>query len=480
MKSTFLICFLLSAGFLWGQGFLESGNNSLEGVAEGSIAFSDVNGDSYPDLLITGKNLSLEPVTKLYLNDSTGQFTEVSGTPFDAVCFSSVAFADVNGDNFPDLLITGRNQSFEHIAKLYMNDGTGQFSEVMGTPFEGIIEGAVAFSDVNGDTYPDLLLTGGNQFGQPVAKLYVNNGTGQFTENTNAPFVGVYFSSVAFADINHDTYPDVLITGQNSSSNPVMKLYTNNGTGNFTEMQGTSFGGIVKGSVAFSDVNGDTHTDLIFSGNNSEKVTELYTNDGLGHFTRMSGMPFEGVFESSIAVADVNGDDRKDLLISGSNSSINPVTKLYLSDSTGQFSEVWGTPFEDVSVSAVAFADINKDFLPDLIITGRNSSHIPITKLYVNDGTVSIKDHHQEIGKIHLYPNPVKNGKVKLNLNNIQSQSVQISLLDINGKEILQQQQGIIPGQQELSLDLPTLVNGMYFVQVEAGENRKVLRMLVD
>jgi hypothetical protein len=43
-------------------------------------------------------------------------------TPFDAVRYGSVAFADIDGDGDKDLLITGQNSSKEPIAKLYINN----------------------------------------------------------------------------------------------------------------------------------------------------------------------------------------------------------------------------------------------------------------------------------------------------------------------------------------------------------------------
>ena len=46
------------------------------------------------------------------------------------------------------------------IAKLYLNDGTGNFTEETGTPFEGVGDGSIAFSDVNGGCNSDVLIIG--------------------------------------------------------------------------------------------------------------------------------------------------------------------------------------------------------------------------------------------------------------------------------------------------------------------------------
>jgi FG-GAP repeat len=45
-------------------------------------------------------------------------FTQMPGTPFDGLYISSIAFSDVNGDGNDDVLITGQNSFGELIAKL--------------------------------------------------------------------------------------------------------------------------------------------------------------------------------------------------------------------------------------------------------------------------------------------------------------------------------------------------------------------------
>ena len=68
---------------------------------------------------------------------SAQSFTELpQSPPFEPVGNSSVAFSDVNGDGYPDLLITGGNFTENPIAKLYINDGLGNFTEIIDTTFE--------------------------------------------------------------------------------------------------------------------------------------------------------------------------------------------------------------------------------------------------------------------------------------------------------------------------------------------------------
>lgn len=369
--------------------FSEVINTSLEPVRFSSIAFSDVNGDGNNDVLITGLNSSSEPISKLYTNDGNNNFTEILDTPFLGVRSSSVAFSDINGDGTKDVLITGRNPFGGPSSKLYTNDGLGNFTEVIPTPFEQVTESSIAFSDVNGDGDHDVLITGLTSSNEPISKLYINDGIGNFTEMMGIPFERVKASSIAFSDVNNDGNNDVLITGNNTFIEQISKLYTNDGMGNFTEVIDTPFDGIQAGSMAFSDINGDGIEDVLITGKNQSfaDISKLYINDGMGNFMEVIGTPFDGVRSSSVAFSDVNNDGNNDVFITGENSSDELISKLYINDGTGNFTEIIDTPFEGVSAGSIAFSDVNGDGADDLLITGRKSSDERISKLYINDGT---------------------------------------------------------------------------------------------
>lgn len=407
----------------------------FEPIEHGSLAFSDVDLDGDPDVVISGLINGFVESTKLYLNDGAGFFSEVLGVPFDGVSYSCTEFADVDSDGDPDLLIAGFNSSSE-ISKLYLNDGSGNFSEVIGTPFEAINSGSAAFSDIDGDSDQDLLLTGQTSFGR-ITKLYSNDGNGTFTEVIGTPFYAVSVSSVAFADVDFDNDPDLLITGETSTGRS-SKLYVNDGAGNFSEQTSSSLEAVSEGDIAFADVDGDLDLDLLITGSASSGFisrlysndgngiysevvsaqldpvshgsvafsdidgdldsdliiaglsnygfrTTLYVNNGNGEYDTVSGMPFDGVFASSVAFSDIDSDGDADVLISGSNYS-GRSTKLYSNDGNGNYSEVIGTPFEAVAHGSIAFSDVDGDADQDILLIGSTSSG-SIAKLYSNDGS---------------------------------------------------------------------------------------------
>ena len=254
MKSGLFFTFILFGKLLTAQSFTEVMNTPFEGTTGSSIAFADVDGDSDQDVLITGGSNSALRISKLYINDGEGNFMEMPETPFEDIISGSVAFADIDGDADQDILITGRDISDIDISKLYKNDGNGHFTEVLDIPFPGVSFSSIAFADVDGDNDQDVLISGRSNT-TLITKLYINDSAGNFTESLDNSFESAQFSSVAFSDIDGDEDQDLLVTGSNSFGY-FSKLYNNDGVGYFTEISNTPFENVGSGSIAFADIDG--------------------------------------------------------------------------------------------------------------------------------------------------------------------------------------------------------------------------------
>ncbi|MFM6209608.1 FG-GAP repeat domain-containing protein, partial [Planktothrix sp.] len=126
-----------------GPSFTEDTSVFLPGVAYSSVAWADYNGDGKQDFLLTGYNNSLGNISKLYKNTGSG-FTEDTSVSLPGVRYSSVAWADYNGDGKKDFLLTGYDNSGNYISKLYKNTGNG-FSEDTSVSLPGVYEGSVAW-----------------------------------------------------------------------------------------------------------------------------------------------------------------------------------------------------------------------------------------------------------------------------------------------------------------------------------------------
>ena len=409
-KITFLILTTCLLTQINAQSFVEITDTPFDGVNYASIAIADIDNDNDLDILIAGANNSGRSA-KLYTNE-LGVFTEIEGTFLDDIhSYSAVTFADIDNDGDQDLLVTALSNGFQEFTTLYTNDGEGNFNEIPSN-IGNVIQGGIAFADIDNDNDLDLLITGysesGNSGNLAVAKLYKNDGNGVFTEVIETPFDGVSNSSIAFADIDNDNDLDVLIIGWNNLSHKTAKLYTNDGSGAFVEVEGTPFEGAMQGSLAFADVDNDNDMDVFITGKaDFSNIAVLYINDGTGSFTEDTDTPFDGVFESSIAFADVDNDNDMDLMITGKNPLLKSI--MYINDGAGTFSEALDMPFDNVVRSAIAFADFDSDNDLDLLITGYSvETNGPNTTLYENTMTpVGLTE--IDLGlSFSIYPNPVQ------------------------------------------------------------------------
>ena len=137
-----------------------------------ALALEDVDGDGDRDALIgnAGQN-------RLYLNDGQGVFTDVTAThlPVDYDGSQALALEDVDGDGDRDALFGNETD----LSRLYLNDGTGYFTDVTATHLPGDNDPtfALALEDVDGDGDRDALI--GN-FQYPYGhwnRLYLNDGS---------------------------------------------------------------------------------------------------------------------------------------------------------------------------------------------------------------------------------------------------------------------------------------------------------------
>ena len=284
----------------------------------GKIAFADVDGDADQDLLITGRDGSPNYYAHFYLNDGSGNFTPDTTQPFEPSIGGNIEFADIDNDGDHDLFMTGYNNNNNLIfSKLYQNDGTGEFSEVTSTPFISEGGSASAFFDMDNDNDLDLILAGKNNNNQKKTTLYENDGAGNFTLVSNTPFENVSNAAIAIDDSDNDGDIDVLINGENEAFETICQLYLNDGTGAFNLLVGTPFIQTAVGTVDFADFDNDNDMDVLVSGSVAGQTfaAHIYENQGMNNFGLVDIL--ETVYLSSTALGDIDNDNDLDAIIIG-------------------------------------------------------------------------------------------------------------------------------------------------------------------
>jgi hypothetical protein len=287
-----------------------------------SVAVADVNGDGKPDIVVAN-NGDIATVDVLLGNgDGTFQTAVTYGT--GATYAYSVAVADVNGDGKPDILVAnwcsnGGCESGTVSVLLGNGDGTFQTAVTYGTG--GIYADSVAVADVNGDGKLDVVA--GN-YGSSDVDVLLGNGDGTFQTAVTYDSGGSNPYSGAVADVNGDGKPDILVANHGSSNVGVL---LGNGDGTFQTAVTYDSGGSSAQSVAVADVNGDGKPDIVAanycaSGENCNNGTAgVLLGNGDGTFQTAVTVGSGGSYPDSVAVADVNGDGKPDIVMANFGSS---------------------------------------------------------------------------------------------------------------------------------------------------------------
>jgi uncharacterized repeat protein (TIGR02543 family) len=149
-------------------------------------------------------------------------------------------------------------------------------------------------------------------------------------------------------------------------------------------------------AAAFADVDGDDDRDLAMSGADAASgiVTLLYGNNGDGDLDEEL-LPVAQRTQGSLGFGDANGDGGQDLVVTGYNGTDAVTAELYLNDGNGNFEKDSASSpnLTGVEYGATGFSDLDGDGYLDLVLIGdtdpaQGSALVtPTARLYDNDGS---------------------------------------------------------------------------------------------
>jgi len=356
---------VLLANHLNAQSFTEI-STSIEGFYNSSVSWGDYDNDGDLDILLIGTNKNPASFRKIYRNDDKKFF--VDRNPFsEEVLPSAIAWGDYDNDGDLDYLFTSAFNS-----TVFQNNN-GNFVDI-NAALLGNQSGSAAWGDYDNDGDLDILLTGDAAFGAFVTKVYRND-SGKFSD-IGANLIGVTLGSVAWGDYDNDSDLDVLLIGF-SSSGPVSKIYRNE-DGKFVEDNNVRLTGINHGTAAWGDYDQDGDLDILLAGTDES----IIYNNTAGNFVNIkAGLP--GVTAASAAWGDYDNDGDLDILLTGKDNAGSVTAKIY-QNSNNSFIDS-NIKLEGVSNGSVAWGDFDNDNDLDILLTGKDSASVPISKIYRND-----------------------------------------------------------------------------------------------
>jgi len=320
--------------------FINNGNNTFTetaaaagvndpGESHGAV-FVDIDNDGDFDLFNGQRGPS---GNRLYANNGNGTFTEVTASagilPADRRTIGVMAL-DIENDGDMDLFSSNWGVGNE----MYVNDGAGHFTvENRGvTAVDPDPNGTMSATaaDVDNDGDMDIFMGKRIDVAGDASKLYINNGSGFFTDQAAGRGVAYtgHANGAVFVDLDWDGDLDMLlaVTGVDRS-NPIIKLgvYRNQGNGTFvdeTNLHNIPYDGF---TLNAGDLDNDGDID-IFTYINSG-TGQIWLNNGTGHFTQQTNAGFSHVANDARAatLADIDNDGDLDVAFT----EINQPTSLY-------------------------------------------------------------------------------------------------------------------------------------------------------
>lgn len=226
----------------------------------------------------------------------------------------AIAVGDIDGDSFPDVVIA--NEGTE-LNLAYFGDGNGTFSAPINiSSIHQETTDAIDLADVDQDGDLDVVI--GNRLVSEPNRLYTwdapNNRFDFRSTRLNDALFTRMTSDVRFADINQDGDPDVVVANRNAQN----VVFFGSGTpGEFSfpdtdPLQDSATSD--SSSVAVGNLTEDDCPDLVV-GNRRNVRNDLYLNAGdcSGYALRRDLSP-DADYTDWIEIADINNDGNNDVI----------------------------------------------------------------------------------------------------------------------------------------------------------------------
>jgi hypothetical protein len=354
----------------------------LTGYSARSVAIADFNSDSKPDF-VTNYSTGFDAGLSVALNDGTGKIetAEKIDPIVNAPTYIGLPLiADFNLDGRNDLAYAYSSLTTGLAVRLELANGDlGPATIYPAGLYAYLVSG-----DFNGDGNPDI--AGGDSNSTTMA-VFLNDGSGEFNAPVNYT-VGGTVAALVTGDFNSDGKLDLVVA---SRSLHAVRVYIGDGNGGFQLTTSVNLNANPV-SMVMGDFNNDGKLDVVTanacdgSGCPARLLT-LFAGDGMGGFALPLDLnnldPLPNLNNQSLAAGDFNGDGRLDLTITKI-SSPDSAPQVALNNGGGSFAAFTTLP-TGVPIAVIAVGDINGDGKPDIVAGGGSYSGLDV-RVLLNHG----------------------------------------------------------------------------------------------
>ena len=274
-----------------------------------SLAFANVNGDAYPDLIVASDDYNRLPVGGLVVLLGDGGRTwrvDAGLVPDDIIpAFAPLDFDGDGDDDVAYLTISTRDEPGS-IGLVILKNDHGELREVavIRPTYSWSSRGALVAGDFNGDGLGDFA------YGSLGLELYVSRGDGTFAQTT---LLGNEVRDLAASDLDADGRVELLASRDTGNDTGELRIYPGHAE------KGAGDPRIVPltrrpGEVTVADVDGDRKLDAIVN-HTARTTADIILRAGSAEAALMRpGVLLDVTGEIHPAAADLDGDGFEDLV----------------------------------------------------------------------------------------------------------------------------------------------------------------------
>jgi len=241
--------------------FTDTGQDLGDSLLSGTGAhLDDIDGDGDLDAMVN----YYQDANRIYLNDGHARFTK-SDVTFPTMS----SWGDLDNDGDVDILTREVGIGFTTL----LNDGSGHFTRHWQKLDSTVIRGRSCLGDFDGDNDLDAVVTHGDHTGHNPSAVWLNDGTGRFTEIESDLLVTVW-ARTAFGDLNNDGFGDVFVSNMGFPS----YVWFNDGRGHIRDYGIRLPTRSMNAGCALGDLDGDGDLD-VFIGGFGGGPNELWFNE---------------------------------------------------------------------------------------------------------------------------------------------------------------------------------------------------------
>ncbi len=338
------------------------------------VATGDLDGNGAIDLVVANYGSNTISVFRNISTNGTISFA----TKQDFATGSgpnTVTIGDIDGDGRPDLVVSNKNSNTISVFKNNSTNGTISFEPKVDYSVGGPAY-HTSICDIDGDGRADLFVGNYNN-----GSVFHNIGT--VGSITFAPRIVINimnsYTFDAMADLDGDKKPDLVAANDNTNLIVIMRNTSIPGTISFD--YGIQLNtGISPNNISITDLDSDGKSDIVVTNSSSGSISVLRNTSTVGSISMATHIDY--VVNSSpycVVTGDIDGDGKPDLVIGYSSGSNISVFKNI--SSSGSISLATKVDYTLGNVPCyIAIGDIDGDGKPDMVITNKSSNTFSVLK----------------------------------------------------------------------------------------------------